>query len=619
MIKELVSFGKTIRTGHDALKDEPISVDLVIDAEGSFHKFVVIDKIFRPAEALKSKKGKARLLLDKCEEVLGYSGLDNEKIDSLKNRITELNDDEKKEMEDLEKVKNAAFKKHSLYLEKLDSYTEIMELEPVIKFYKDNKENGLDLAIEAFDSQVDEKDRSGNIAFRVSNERIHEIQAVKDAIIKKFNEEQQKYLGDKKIACSICGTSNYPVVDEPHGMIKKVPNGQTAGSALVSYNENAFESYSLKGNLNSAICTNCAKNYTEGLNWLLSNGSDIEYEQKGKVKTRFQYSNRKNFGVDTAVIFWTRNNSPFNELNMLDDPDPAEISSLLDSVAIGKKNTVEHIEEDSFYSCTLSGSAARIFVRDWIELSLDEYKRNIAHWFNDISIKAFGKIQYTPLYALSNAGHNKKSKSDKTGSRVESLLWNAVIKNTVPPLWIITGILKRIRYIANNESGEEQETFTPARVALIRLVLNRNAKITGGQMISKELDIKDKRPAIICGRIFATMEVIQRAAMGKEVNAGIRERFFSFASTNPAPAFGRLMKMSQNHITKLKHEKPGLAVILDRQLQELCVFLGEFPVFFSLEEQGQFALGYYHQKQKNFDDAQKNKELKIMTEMEDKE
>ncbi|OQY32614.1 MAG: type I-C CRISPR-associated protein Cas8c/Csd1 [Spirochaetaceae bacterium 4572_59] len=619
MIKELVDFGKTKRTGHDALKDEPISIDLVIDIEGNFHEFAVIDKIFRPAEALKSKKGKARLLLDKCEEVLGYSGVDKKELDSLNEKIAELNNDDRNKKKDAEKAINAATKKHALYLEKLENYSELKELEPVRKFYKENKTNGLDLALDSFVIQVDEKERSGNIAFRIFNERTHEMQAVYDAIIEKFIEDQQSSLVTKKITCSICGTSDYPVIDEPHGMIKKVPNGQTAGSALVSYNENAFESYSLKGNLNSAICTNCAKNYTEGLNWLLSNGSDVEYEQKGKIKSRFRYSNRKNFGSDTSVIFWTRNNAPFDELSMLDDPNPAEISSLLESVACGKSSVGEHLESDSFYSCTLSGAAARIFVRDWIELSLDEYKKNIAQWFKDISIRSYGETHYTPLYALANAGHNNKSKTDKTGSRVESLLWNVAIKHTVPPLWIITGVLKRIRYIENNENGEKQETLTTERAALIRLILNRNAERTGGQMISEELDIKDKRPAIICGRIFATMEAIQRAALGKELNAGIRERFFSFASTNPAPAFGRLMKMSQNHITKLKHEKPGLAVILDRQLQELCVFLGEFPVFFSLEEQGQFALGYYHQKQKSFDDAQKNKELKVINEPEEKE
>lgn len=161
------------------------------------------------------------------------------------------------------------------------------------------------------------------------------------------------------------------------------------------------------------------------------------------------------------------------------------------------------------------------------------------------------------------------------------------------------------------EDGNSKESVTPERAALIRLILNRNT-MKGGYMIQEHNDASDTRTAIVCGKIFAVMESIQRAAQGKDLNAGIRERFFSFASTSPAPAFGRLMKLSQNHISKLKHEKPGLAVLLDRQLQVLCSHVSGFPAIFSLEEQGQFALGYYHQKQQDFDNAKNNKELQSL-------
>jgi CRISPR-associated protein Csd1 len=105
------------------------------------------------------------------------------------------------------------------------------------------------------------------------------------------------------------------------------------------------------------------------------------------------------------------------------------------------------------------------------------------------------------------------------------------------------------------------------------------------------------------------LENVQRAALGK-TNAGIRERFFSSASTNPSSAFGRLLKMSQNHISKIKGEKPGLAVIFDKELQELFSKIDSFPAIFKLEEQGQFAIGYYHQKNDTFRKAAENKELK---------
>ena len=601
MIKELAEFGKRIRTGHDALKDESISIDLIINENGSFDSFSVIEKISRPAESITAKKGKARLLLDKAEEVISFSGFD-------KNIPVEEKSEEQK------KVEASTLFKHKLYLAKLEIYKNVNCIAPVFLFYNDNKLNGIDKAVAAFELQVGEKERSGNIAFRVNDIRLHEQKEVYEAIIERFEKEQADQLKGSRKSCSVCGKTDFPVIDQPHGLIKRIPDGQTAGCALVSYNENAFESYELKGNDNSSICTNCAKNYVEGLNWLLSSGSEkIIEDKKGKSKAHFVYTNRKNFGSDTAMIFWTKEDEPLDELTMLDNPDAGQVKNLIESVANAQYKVSKHTKTNEFYSCTLSGAAARIAMRDWIEISLEEYRQNITKWFQEIGIRAYGETRYPPLYTLARAGHNTESSSDPTNARVATQLWNAALKGTVPPLWILSAVLKRIRFVDNSEDGQSKESITPERAALIRFILNRNNK-NGGNMIKEQNDPNDTSQAIVCGKIFAVMEGIQRAAQGKDLNAGIRERFFSFASTSPAPAFGRLMKLSQNHISKLKHEKPGLAVILDRQLQELCSLLKGFPAVFSLEEQGQFALGYYHQKQQDYDNAKNNKELQSIIE-----
>mgnify|MGYP001577299208 CR=1 FL=1 len=59
------------------------------------------------------------------------------------------------------------------------------------------------------------------------------------------------------------------------------------------------------------------------------------------------------------------------------------------------------------------------------------------------------------------------------------------------------------------------------------------------------------------------------------------------------------------HFTKLKNERPGRAVDLDKELQGLVkdIDINKFPATFSLEEKGQFAIGYYHQKQAQFEGA----------------
>ncbi len=601
MIRELSNLGKKLRKKeagkkiiHDALKEEPVSIDLIIKEDGTFERFETIEKITRPAEAITAKKGKARFLLDKAEEVLCYYTL------SPKNK----NEQDKKE--------KAAKFKHSLFIEKLNEYRHLPEIKSVFAFYEKNKAKGFDKAVSCFEKQIKEKERNGNIAFRIRGKdiRIHEEPAVYQSIIEKYEAEQAtKNQGESK-KCSVCGENKYPVEDVPHGMIKRIPDGQSSGCALVSYNENAFESFDLKGNMNSAICSNCARTYVEGLSWLLSNGNETSIvNKKGKEEIRFKYSNRKNFGADTAMVFWTRENQKIKEMDFLEAPDEGEVANLIDSVA-NAKTSASKIKPDQFYSCTLSGAAARIAVRDWIETSLFDLKRSIAEWFKDIAIDEYNFTEkktskhYSSLYSLAGScqrkiSNNKKDDKDVTFSRVSSLLWNAALKGNTLPVWILSSVLKRIKV--------DEEGVSPVRAALIKLILNRNNK--GGNMLQEGLDVKNNGTAYICGRLFAVMESIQRAALGKNINAGIRERYFSFASTNPSPAFGRLCKMSQNHLTKLKGDKPGLAVVLDKELQELFSNIKDFPAVFSLEEQGRFAIGYYHQKQYIFTKVKDKPEL----------
>lgn len=588
MIKELSELGKSLRAGksddawvHDALKDEVISMELVITPDGAFHGLQLIEDKLTPAEAITAKKGKARLLLDKPEEVLCFGG-------------------------------DTSKKKHQLFLEKVALYKTMDELAPVIAFYENN-ENGIDKALAAFEalSATDDKKvkkrLAGNIGFRLHSEstRIHEMQEVLQAVIDMYETTQQKQLAASAKKCSVCGKSDYPVEDIPHGMIKKVPDGQTAGCALVSYNENAFESYELEGNNNSSICTNCAKTYVEGLNWLLSSGNEaLITDKQGKSKPQFRYTNRKNFGSDTAMVFWTRNNVELSEIDLFDTPDAGTVAKLISSVTSGNRNDARYIDTEKFYSCTLSGAAARIAVRDWIETSLGEFRSSIALWFKDIAIGKYDSDQkskvthFSPLYSLARSCQRQRMKSDGSYefdkedsgfARAAVALWKAAIRNTTIPVWILSKALQRSRYDVSSE-----------RAALIKLILNRNSK-EGGFMIT-EHEMQGERPiAYVCGQIFAKLEQIQFKALGDR-NAGIREKYFTYAMTSPAAAFGRLFNLSSKHITKLKGEQPGAAVNLDKDLQELCkcIDILKFPQQFYLEEQGQFAIGYYHQKQSQF-------------------
>lgn len=586
MIRALSELGKTLRTRkdgnewvHDALKPESISMELVIDRAGNFQQLNILDDKLTPAEAITAKKGKARLLLDKPEEVLCYGG-------------------------------DASTKKHQLFLGKLAEYQEVQELSPVVEFYKNNKGNGLDKALKEYETKAetaDKKDKkklAGNIGFRIQTEsvRIHEKPKMLRTIISKYELLQKELLAaNSSKKCSVCGKSDYPVEDLPHGMIKYVPDGRPSGCALISYNEKAFESYGLEGNKNSSVCTNCARTYVEGLSWLLLEGNQIIIKTKtGKEKSLFRYTNRRNFGSDTAMVFWTRDNNAVDEIELLETPTADDVAKMIDALASGKATDSRYLEVERFYSCTLSGAAARIAVRDWFETSLGDFRRAIALWFKDIAVEKYDfdlkKVitQYTPLYNLARSCQRKHSdgsydKEDTATSRVASILWKAALQNSLIPWWVLTKVLQRCRL-----------EVTSDRAALIKLILNRNNR-GGGFMITENKTQGDRPVAYVCGQIFAKLESIQYAALGDR-NAGIREKYFTYALTSPAAAFGRLFNLNSKHFTKLRSEKPGLAVTLDKELQSLCkdIDIQSFPSLFRLEEQGQFAIGYYHQKQEQF-------------------
>ena len=78
------------------------------------------------------------------------------------------------------------------------------------------------------------------------------------------------------------------------------------------------------------------------------------------------------------------------------------------------------------------------------------------------------------------------------------------------------------------------------------------------------------------------------------------DRYYSLASTYPALAFPKLSDLGLKHLRKLRRDKPGAAVNIEKEIQEIHTRLAasgaKFPPPLSLENQGRFAIGYHHQR-----------------------
>lgn len=115
-----------------------------------------------------------------------------------------------------------------------------------------------------------------------------------------------------------------------------------------------------------------------------------------------------------------------------------------------------------------------------------------------------------------------------------------------------------------------------------------------------------EEPAYILGRIFAVLESIQQDA-NPGIKATIRDRYFNSACATPASVFPVLIKLKNSHIKKLERDTVGAKIYYEKLLTDLLGRIevkennNGFSKKLSLEDQGKFMLGYYHQMQKRYE------------------
>ena len=96
------------------------------------------------------------------------------------------------------------------------------------------------------------------------------------------------------------------------------------------------------------------------------------------------------------------------------------------------------------------------------------------------------------------------------------------------------------------------------------------------------------------GRLFAVLESAQYAALGR-VNAPISTRYYGSASATPARVFGPLLRGLRHHVADAL--KQGRGSWIDGKIGEIIAKLPpNLPSTLRLEDQGRFAIGYYHER-----------------------
>lgn len=117
------------------------------------------------------------------------------------------------------------------------------------------------------------------------------------------------------------------------------------------------------------------------------------------------------------------------------------------------------------------------------------------------------------------------------------------------------------------------------------------------------LDREHRNTGYLLGRLFAVYELAQVAALGRGVKATMRDKYFASASATPASIFPLVIAHGQNHLSKARKtpSSAGWAFLIEQELGSIMdVFEPAephtLPRSLKLEDQAEFAIGYYHQR-----------------------
>ena len=116
------------------------------------------------------------------------------------------------------------------------------------------------------------------------------------------------------------------------------------------------------------------------------------------------------------------------------------------------------------------------------------------------------------------------------------------------------------------------------------------------------LDKESTNIAYRLGRLFAVLEKAQKDAI-PGANTTIKDRYYSSASATPSIVFPQLLRLSQHHIRKADY-----GYVADQMIEAIMQGIQAFPAHLTLDDQGLFAIGYYHQRKDFFTKSEKKKE-----------
>ncbi len=299
-------------------------------------------------------------------------------------------------------------------------------------------------------------------------------------------------------------------------------------------------------------------------------------------------------GRDTAAVFWST--APVEVLDFFADlwngPRPESADEFF--AAPWSMEPPDVLDDERFYVVTLGASGGRVAVRDWYETSLGRLKRSARRFADDLAIAGECRpLAMGQLLAAVAPPDGAPLPSDVAGS-----IFQASLRGTPLPREILRHALLRLRAAPGRE--REATALLRARAALIKATLRGLARTDPScahlKELSASLDDDNTHAAYGLGRLFAALERAQQQVR-RGPGATMRDSYFASASMAPASVFPRLLRMAEQSVSQARADgsDAGVGPAIGRISERLPA--GGFPTSLSLEDQGLFGVGYYHQRE----------------------
>jgi CRISPR-associated protein Csd1 len=387
----------------------------------------------------------------------------------------------------------------------------------------------------------------------------------------------------KRAFCLVSGME--APIERLHPSIQGVDGAQSSGARLVSYNAEAFISYGAEGGANAPTSEQAAFRYGTALNRLLDRGS----------------ANRLKIG-DATVAFWADAQGVGEAAaaaaesffgNLVEPPsDETEAHKLRDTLReVAQARPLREVDPDleprtRFYILGLSPNAARLSVRYWLTDEFGNFALKLARHYADIEIEpAPWKHRPPALQYLLLRATSVQEKFENIPPLLAGEFTRAVLEGLPYPRTLMAAAIMRLR------AGDSPHTGWHA--AVLKACINRSASSEKEKLpVSRNPDYP--LPAYQLGRLLAVLEAAQYAALGR-LNASITDRYYGAASATPARVFGPLLRNVRNHVSDAT--KRGKGKWIEARLNEIMSKLDpDLPRTLKLEDQGRFAVGYYHER-----------------------